>query len=137
MTTKKNYYVCLRFKDRPELHMTVRYLKNLAPGDVADVIEICDAVLAGRKDYAPFVPVFDLVGWYGPSHTVRVLQARTREAALWPEWLGVLRMTLPTGQQDYDYHPHVSTKTDEKLKAEVIAVSLMCKKVEVARWDIG
>jgi len=136
MKTKKNYYVCLRFKDRPELHMTVKYLKNLTPENLAGVVSILDTFMY-RKDVEAFTPVFDLVGWYGPSHTVRVLQARTRALGRqWPSWVENLREILPDTGQDYTYHPHVSSKEDTRIEAKVIAVSLMCKKVEITRWDL-
>lgn len=133
MITKKNYYVCLRFKGRPELHMTVRYLKNLRPGDVARVIEIIDGIVEDRG-FKRFVPVFYIEGWYGPRHTVRVLQTNIKQ--FWPIWLTVLLADLPDGGSEYQYHPHVVCK-DKRLAVEAIAVSLMCKKVEVTRWDLN
>ncbi len=130
MTTKKNYYVCLRFSGRPELHMTVRYLKNLTPSAVARVTEIIDGIMEDESA-EPFTPIFNLEGWYGPRHTVRVLQASSKQ--VWPVWLTVLQADLPDGRSEY--HPHMVVCKDKQLAVEVVAVSLMCKK-EVTRWDL-
>ena len=133
MTTKKNYYVCLRFKGRPKLHMTLRYLKDLAPDSVAGVIEIIDNVMKGSGGIKRFTPTFRLEAWYGPQHTVRVLEPSHSQE--WPGWLLLLLAYLPHGGTEYQYHPHVACQ-DSILTNEVIAVSLMCKKTEVTRWDL-
>jgi len=133
MSTKKNYYACLRFKGRPKIHMTVRYLKDLAPDSVAGVIEIIDNVMKVRN-IRRFTPTFSLEAWYGPQHTVRVLEPKSDQ--LWPDWLLLLLAHLPHGGSEYKYHPHVKCQ-DPILTKEVIAVSLMCKKVEVARWNLS
>lgn len=132
MTTKKSYYVCLRFKGRPKIHMTLRYLKDLAPSGLASVMELLDAFMA-KERVSQFTPKFSIQAWYGPHHTVRVLEPRSDQ--LWPDWLMLLTSKLPEGDRTYKWHPHVACR-DEVLCQRVIAVSLMCKKVEVARWDL-
>ena len=142
--TTKNYYVCLRFEGRPQIHMTLRYLKNLTPSAVARVIETIDDVMRGNgrkslfdqnaKGPKSFTPVFNIQGWYGPSYTVRVLQACHNQA--WPGWLTVLQAELPNGGSEYQYHSHVACK-DKRLAIEVVAVSLMCRKIEIARWELA
>ncbi len=46
MTTKKNYYVCLRFKSRPKIHMTLRYFKGLAPDELASLVAMLSKFMA-------------------------------------------------------------------------------------------
>ena len=132
MTTKKNYYICLRFKSQPELHMTLRYLSDLAPSDLAAVTEQLSKFMDKEK-VTRFKPIFNIQAWYGPQNTVRVLEPDNKQ--LWPGWLMLLLAVLPIGDGKYKYNPHVKC-SDKKLAQEVIAVSLMCKKTEVARWDI-
>lgn len=132
MSTRKNYYVCLRFKRRPEIHMTLRYLKDLAPSDLAEITKLIDQFMA-KERVCRFTPTFCIQAWYGPHHTVRVLEPKSDQ--LWPGWLMLFLAQLPAGDATYKFHPHVACQ-NVKLTQEVIAVSLMCKKVEVARWDI-
>jgi len=133
MITKKNYYVCLRFSGRPKLHMTLRYLENLTPVQMAEVVECVNAVMAHSRT-TTFHAQFQLEAWYGPRHTVRVLEPYSSYE--WPSWMLLLATALPAGSQKYKWHPHVACE-DKALDIEVIAVSLMCKKVEVARWDLS
>ncbi len=132
MTTKKKYYVCLRFKKRPKIHMTLRYFKGLAPDGLASLVAMLSEFMSAML-VSPFTPRFSIEARYGPQHTVRVLEPRSDQ--LWPGWVMRLLAELPAGDDTYKWHPHVACQ-DSKLNLEVIAVSLMCKKVEVARWDL-
>ena len=111
--------------------MTLRTL-DLAPAGLASLTELVDEFMASTP-VGQFTPKFGIEAWYGPHHTVRVLEPRHNQ--LWPEWLLLLVAQLPTGDTTYKYHPHVACQ-DKVLVQRVIAVSLMCKKVEVARWDL-
>jgi len=134
MTTKKNYYVCLRFEGRPELHMTLRYLENFTPIQMAGVVDDIAVVFDhSRVKTGQFQAQYSLEAWYGPQHTVRVLEPLNSYE--WPNWMLLLMGQLPAGSDKYRWYPHVTCK-DEALDIKVIAVSLMCKKVEVARWDL-
>lgn len=134
MTTKKNYYVCLRFKGRPKIHMTLRYLKDLAPSGLADITGAISRFMAEQSGVGRFTPIFRIEAWYGPQHTVRVLEPDSEQ--LWPPWMLLFVAMLPAGDDTYKWHPHVACQYSKVLKQEVIAVSLMCKKTEVARWDL-
>ncbi|KKN53698.1 hypothetical protein LCGC14_0599530 [marine sediment metagenome] len=133
MTTMKNYYVCLRFAKRPDLHMTVRYLENLTPGQMSEVVDAIDTVLQGEIDAHQFVARFCIEAWYGPRHTVRVLEPLS--LFVWPNWMLGLMAVLPAGGSTYAWYPHVACK-DNQLDVKTVAISLMCRKVEVARWDL-
>ena len=134
MPTKKNYYVCLRFKGKPKLHMTLRYLANLCPVQMVEVIDDINQIMNNKiVSPHPFHVRFSIEAWYGPQHTVRVLEPN--DDWVWPNWMLLLMSGLPTGSQKYGWHPHVACEF-QALNIEVIAVSLMCKKVEVARWDL-
>lgn len=132
MTTKKNYYVCLRFQGKPSLHLTLSYMKNLTPGQMAELTTKVNSIVKGHLKGGQFPARFNLEAWYGPRHTVRVLGPKSTQ--VWPDW--VLALTQLEGRdQTYKWHPHIACQ-DKALNLKIIAVSLMCKKVEVARWDL-
>jgi len=132
MATKKNYYVCFTFAKRPDIHMTLRYYPNLAPDQMAAVTRAIADFMSPEPRH-PFKINFDLEAWYGPQHTVRVLEPR--DSFVWPNWVLGLMTVLPLGSNKYKWYAHVACK-DHKLRVQAVAVSLMCKKVEVARWDL-
>ena len=133
MTTKKNYYVCLRFKGRPQTHMTLRYLKDVAPDGLASVTRLISMFMT-KEAVCRFTPTFCIEAWYGPTHTVRVLEATSEQH--WPRWMIKLNAVMPhTGDSIWKWYPHVACQ-DMVLTKEVVAVSLMCKKTEVCRWDL-
>lgn len=131
--TKKNYYVCLRFHGRPKIHLTLRYMKNLTPNALADLLERVEIIMAPHLVNGRFWTIFRTEAWYGPQHTVRCLESSWQQK--WPDW--VLELTqLEGGDQTYNWHPHVRCQ-DEQFELPVTAVSVMCKKVEIARWDLN
>jgi len=133
MITRKNYYVCLTFRKRPNLHMTLRYFPDLTPDVMSKLVTTIDEILA-EFDLKRFRAEFEIEARYGPYHTVRVLEPKSTQP--WPGWLMVLLAKMPTGSKKYKWHPHVATKKAIRLDTQVVAVSLMCKKVEIARWDL-
>lgn len=113
--------------------MTLSYMKNLTPAQIAEVIEQIDGIMVEGKEV--FLAEFPLEAWYGPHHTVRALEPSYNME--WPSWLMLLVAMKPEWRDTtYKWYPHVATKTDKELKVNVIAVSVMCKKTEVARWDL-
>lgn len=132
MTTRKNYYVCLRFAHRPKLHLTLRYLENLSSSGMTEAVDSVSETLASVKAQ-PFHLQLRLEAWYGPRHTVRALEPY--DSYVWPNWMLGLIARLPAGSQKYKWQPHVACK-DNSLDLMVIAISLMCEKTEVARWDL-
>jgi hypothetical protein len=132
MSTRKNYYVCLRFQGRPDLHLTLSYFKDLSPTEMAEIVDWVRGIVAPPAS-SRFEIEFSLEAWYGPRHTVRALEPTYN--TVWPRWLMELT-THDSRDQTYSWHPHIATKTDRELRLTVIAVSLMCKKTEICRWDL-
>lgn len=135
MTTKKNYYICLRFHGRPKIHLTLRYMKNLTPHKLAKLLEKVEAIVVPHLVGGQFRTRFMFEAWYGSDHTVRCLEPRPTKEIEWPEWVKELTR-LEDGDTTYSWSPHVKCQ-DEKFELPVIAVSVMCKKVEIARWDLS
>ena len=103
MSTKKNYYVCLRLAQRPELHLTLNYQKNLTPGQMAELITKVNSILSGC-DMSQFVTLFDIEAWYGPYNTVRALEPRDHSA--WPGWVDKL-VNIEGRDTKYKWSPHI------------------------------
>lgn len=133
MTTKKNYYICLRFGRRPKIHLTLRYMKNLTSDGLAFLVEKVNAIVKPHRAGGRFVTKFFIEAWYGPQYTVRCLEPGYRQ--IWPDW--VIELTrLEGGDETYKWHPHVKC-SDNQFQLPVVAVSIMCKKTEIARWDLS
>jgi hypothetical protein len=112
--------------------MTLRYFPDKSPEDLAELTETVSRILKDRE-LKRFPAEFILEAWYGPQHTVRVLEPRHDH--IWPGWMMLLLAGMPEGSKQYKFHPHIACK-DKGLRAVVVAVSLMCKKTEIARWDL-
>ena len=132
MTTKKNYYICLRFHGRPKIHLTLRYMKDLTPAALVELLEKVGAVVESHLKDGSFWTKFITEAWYGPTHTVRCLEPEDKQK--WPKWVEELT-ELEGGDRTYTWSPHVKCQ-DDKFELAVTAVSVMCKKVEIARWDL-
>jgi len=113
--------------------LTLNYQKNLTPGQMAELITKVNSVMKGPQ--GQFIARFNLEAWYGPQHTVRVLEPRNQEASAWPRWVSML-VEIEGRDTKYPWAPHIVC-SDKSLQLRVVAVSLMCKKVEVARWDLS
>ena len=136
MTTKKNYYICLRFYGRPKIHLTLRYMKNLTPAALVELLEKVEAIVKPHLKNGSFWTKFVMEAWYGSGHTVRCLEPEpTKHTNEWPEWVKELTR-LEGGDTTYSWSPHVKCQ-DNKFELPVTAVSVMCKKVEIARWDLS
>ncbi len=132
----KNYYVALRFKGREDLHMTLRYFPNRTGTELSDLIETIGKALAApikSETFKKFRAVFDIDAWFGPKHTVHVLEAR--EDHEWPAWLLLLVSKLPKGSDRFGFKPHITCKEDV-LDMEVESVALMNRKMEVCKWGL-
>lgn len=119
-----NYYVALLFKERPDLHMTLRYCKSLTPGKLGDLIKDVDDTLS-YLDLYEWDVLLDMEDWFGPDGTVRVLRPTK---AIWPKWVLSL---VPKG-----WAPHVSTKEDDRLELTAYSVAIMQRKREIVRWPL-
>jgi len=136
MTTKKNYYICLRFHGRPKIHLTLRYMKDLTPAALVELLEKVEDIVKSHLKDGSFWTKFTIEAWYGPSHTVRCLEPEPEYSkTMWPDWVEVLTR-LEGGDGTYTWNPHVKCQ-DDKFELAVTAVSVMCKKVEIARWDLS
>ena len=122
---KKNYYTAILFAGRPDLHMTLTYYKNLSPEQLAKLVEKVDAV-AKNSPLRQFRLRADMEAWFGPQHTVRVLQPRFSQMR-WPNWVRGLCRSVES--------LHVTCK-DESLDLTATALVVMTKKVEVTRWEL-
>ncbi len=136
-TKTKNYYIALRFKDRDDLHMTLRYFPNMTGGDKVNLMAIVGGVLKEPLSdgcFKTFRARFEIEAWFGGNHTVRVLEPKNDHE--WPSWLLVLIAKLPKGSDKYStFTPHVTCK-DDVLDVEVESVALMTRKMEVCRWGL-
>lgn len=128
----KNYYSALVFAERPELHMTLRYWKDLAPGKLAEkIIQVRDILLdsasAGLcvEQFTARFPREDTFGWAKKVHVLRGHHNQT-----WPEWLRLL--VAPSTVESF----HVTCLDTLPLTLTTAAVVIMHKKDEVCRWDL-
>lgn len=135
-TKTKNYYIALRFEGRDDLHMVLRYFPNQTGEEKSELVVIVKYFVARAmlmNTFKKFRAKFEIEAWFGPQHTVRVLEPKSNHE--WPNWLLALLAKLPKGSDKYGFCPHVICK-DDVLDVQVVSVSLMTKKVEVYRWNL-
>jgi hypothetical protein len=110
-------------------------MKDLTPAALAELLEKVEAIVAPHLVHGYIRTKFTIEAWYGPTHTVRCLEPEPGLEAIWPEWVKELTR-LEGGDKTYTWSPHVKCQ-DDKFELAVTAVSVMCKKVEIARWDLN
>ena len=136
MTTKpvtRNLYTALLFKERPDLHLTVRYYPKVAqrgPWE-CELVQQIGALWATQRPQ-PFVLNCSERAMFGPRRNVPVLKA-TGE---WPQWVENLRMVVPMPVPDtYPFNPHVTT-ADDPMVLTVESIGLCHKSEVVWRWEL-
>jgi len=129
----KNYYLALLFKERPELHMTLRYWKDELPAGIAKRIKqtetsVLDSAAAGEaiEQFTARFPREDIFGWAKKVHVLRAWQSQ-----MWPNWLTYL--VAPSTIEKF----HVTCEDTRPLTLTACAVAIMRKKDEVCRWDLS
>ena len=128
----KNYYSALVFAERPELHMTLRYWKDLTPGKLAEkIIQVRDILLNCHEVGMPvqqFTARFPREDIFGHAKKVHVMKGHHKQ--VWPEWLCPL--VAPSTVKTF----HVTCLDTMPLTLTATAVAIMHKKEEVCRWDL-
>lgn len=124
----KNYYIALRFRNRPDLHMTVKYHKDFTDEDLAHLMKTLNAVL-GILRHSGEARAFSLFMYksamFGRNHDIRVLMPKDPL----PSWITDM-------SENTRWRPHV-TCSDESLFLVVDAVAIMHKKEEIQRWTLS
>ena len=120
-----NYYTALLFENRPDLHMTIQYYRNLTPRKLGQLIVTVDELIVDF-DLRQFKMKLDREDYFGPQHTVRVLRPGDDHVAF-PGWLAAI-----IGNH---WSPHVTCK-DRALTVKAVALAIMTKKREIVRWNL-
>lgn len=76
---KRNVYSCLMFRERPDLHMTLKYRKNVDDHDAASWYR---GILGEVGELQPFDLVFDTVRMLGRGGQVRTLTCSRAQVPL-------------------------------------------------------
>jgi len=130
--TTKSYYLALLFKERPELHMTLRYWKDELPAGLVKRIKQAESSLldSGEAGEAieQFIARFPREDIFGFAKKVHVMRAHHNQA--WPNWLTYL--VAPATIKTF----HVTCEDTMPLSLTACAVAIMRKKDEVCRWDL-
>jgi len=109
-------------------------MKNLTPHKLAKLLDKVEDIVAPHLMDGHIQTKFMMEAWYGASHTVRCLEP-DKNKQKWPEWVEKLTQ-MEGGDRTYSWSPHVKCQ-DKHFELAVTAVSVMCKKVEIARWDLS
>ncbi len=116
------YYLALRFRGRPDLHMTVNYYSELS-SEAIDLLRIAvDEEIRVHRQSA-FSLTLDKVVWVGPRNSLRALRPSTEL----PSWVSVFAQR--------SWYPHVTT-WEKSLTLVVDAMAIMCEKEETCRWEL-
>jgi hypothetical protein len=116
------FYVALRFRERPDLHMTLNHRGFLDDVKLAAFIAEVDAVMK-LSEPAAFAVVLDRREIFGFKAKVRVLLPSSPI----PQW--VHQLTKPK------WAAHVACDED-KLELLADSVCIMSHQQEVRRWDL-
>ena len=136
----RNIYLALLFEDRPDLHMTVQYLKGLDNDRVGEYVRDVDRFLEAMGALCPsemtrFTLELPIEGWFGPGNTIRALEPSLDFK--FPMWINILGSQVWLPEIQTPWVPHVTCDDPEQLTLEVSSVAVMHKKKELARWDIA
>jgi hypothetical protein len=127
-----NVYSALIFADRPDLHMTLRYWKQVSPCGLANRIRSLDNHLARLRQEHTLerIPIlFTRTAQFGWSNKVRVIFPD--ESHRWPLWLRELvpPKALP--------NMHVTCTDPTGIVLEATSVAIMCKSNVICQWDLA
>ena len=121
-----NYYTALLFKDRPDLHLTIRYYKSQTPLGLASIIKRTNEAMVQYPEQTAFRLHFDRPAMFGFQEKVRVLLPF--ETTEWPEFINLLNPPKSWG-------PHVTCE-NESLSLLVDSVGIMTKNRAIATWRL-
>lgn len=130
----RNIYTALRFAERPDLHLTLRYYPKVAargPWECEFIQQIGDLWATQRP--MPFALNCTERAMFGPRRNIPVLLA-TGE---WPIWVESLRNVVPMPVKDtYPFRPHVTT-SDGPMTLNVTSIAVMHKDRVLWEWMLG
>lgn len=128
----RNLYIALLFKERPDLHLTVRYYPKVEErGQFEAELLSRIGTIWGMNRPKPFALDCTVRAKFGPRRNIPVLLVTTPL----PEWVEYLRNAMPT-QDTYAFRPHVTTDAEGPLTLTVDSIGL-CHKSEVLwRWEL-
>lgn len=128
----RNIYTALRFAERPDLHLTLRYYPKVAargPWE-CDLIQKIGEFWSSRKPEA-FVLDCTERAMFGFKRDIPVLLA----TGGWPLWVEPLRLIMPVSAKDnYGFRPHVTTDEPGPLTLKVTSVAVMHKDTVLWEW---
>jgi len=118
------YYVALRFRGEPDIHMTLNYYGELDADALAALRDLIDEKVRVNSPQAFALSLTEPVSVGFRSPMIRAL----RPSVDLPLWIlaFVQRRWLP----------HVVTM-QERLDLVVDAIAIMHKKEEIARWELS
>ena len=115
-------YTALRFKERPDLHMTLTYFGEVSEDVQAAIVDRTDEKVRITMARA-FPTTLDREAHFGAKHDIRVLMPGQGV----PEWVKAFVRR--------QWAPHI-TCTDARLDLTATAVALMSKQTEIKRWEL-
>lgn len=131
-----NYYTALRFSNKPELHMTLRYFANLLPVDVARLIQDMNHAMQQPFPIGALWCRLTKEEMFGANRTTRVLVPE--DPIPWMPWLQQL-LQLPDSEHFRSvcpgWRPHVTCQ-DASLDLIISGVAIMKKKEVFVEWRI-
>lgn len=128
----RNIYTALRFAERPDLHLTLRYYpKVVARGPrECELIQQIGVFWTARRPEA-FTLTLGERAMFGPRRNIPVLLA----TGTWPTWIEPLRLVVPVPVKDaYAFRPHVTTPEEGPLALKVTSVAVMHKDTVLWEW---
>lgn len=133
---EKNYYIAVKFRERPNTHLTLGYFKELNPTELQELVEKVGRVMTSNLPRWEFEVSFTEEGWFGPKNTVRVLRSEYRG---WPVYfldLINIRVAGRSASTKYEWTPHVTTDED-RLDLTAVSICVMYKKRTIVEWGLS
>ena len=134
-----NCYIALLFKERFDLHVTLKYYKDLDGLSIVQLVDSVNGVMV-RNDIGPesrqFPLCFDREARFGAHNNIRVLllskdsfdgKNLTASVTIFPPYVHLL--------MDKYCVPHV-TCMDKSLNLTVDAVAILHRQTVIARWEL-
>lgn len=124
---KMNYYFAFLFEERPDLHVTIQYMKQLAPHQLIREIQRGDSISQSLPTRVRIRVGQEAM--FGPNHDVRVLLPT--EEITWPKWMH------GHGWLHNGWRPHITTPSDEHLDIVATSLARMRNTSVVAEWELA
>lgn len=127
----RNIYTALRFAERPDLHLTLRYYPKMAPNATNDLI---GAIGLWVKENKPegFVLQCNSQVLLGPRRNVKALHADNFKEYPWPH--RIRDVSAEYLKDVYVFFPHVTTPEEGPLVLKVTSVAVMHKDTVLQEW---